>query len=118
MASNYSMEKAAQAWCTTKTSGIVMDTRLAVAFAEILDVKRNQPRMGLATTRELLDEIRARIEINAYATNNPERYGLDYKTKELEIDKEEMDKEWKDEVRYLKYMIKKIQEHNEDRNGR
>ena len=37
MASEESLQLAAQAWCMEKTSGKVMDTDLAEAFAEILD---------------------------------------------------------------------------------
>ena len=36
-ASPVSLQKAAQAWCTPRTSHKVMDIELAVAFAEILD---------------------------------------------------------------------------------
>jgi len=36
-------------------------------------MKCNQPHLGLATTRELLDELRARFEIHAAG-------GLDYRT--------------------------------------
>jgi len=66
----YSMEKAAQAWCTDKTKKINMNTELALAFAEILD-KEIKPNLGLATTEELIQEIKARIEIDGK---------LDYKT--------------------------------------
>jgi hypothetical protein len=37
MASEKSLQLAAQAWCTPKTSGFVMNPILAEAFAEILD---------------------------------------------------------------------------------
>ena len=37
MASKVAREKAAQVWCTPKTSHIEMDTELAEAFAEVLD---------------------------------------------------------------------------------
>lgn len=37
MATKYSVEKAAQAWCKKSTKKIQMDVKLAWAFAEILD---------------------------------------------------------------------------------
>ena len=37
MATELAQQKAAQGWCTDKTSNIVMDTNLAEAFADILD---------------------------------------------------------------------------------
>ena len=56
--------RAAQAWCTPATEGIQMDGRLAEAFAEILDEVWTKPWLGNATTGELLDELRARCEVN------------------------------------------------------
>ena len=64
MASELAREKAAQAWCTPKTQNIEMDTRLAEAFANILDDILGKPWLGNATTEELLDELRARCEVN------------------------------------------------------
>ena len=64
-------EIAAQAWCTPTTSHIVLDYPLAEAFAEILRRERYQPALGCATTRELLDEIKARVELDGK---------LDYRT--------------------------------------
>lgn len=48
-----------------------MDAALAQAFAEILADVWSQPWLGNATTRELLEELRARIEIDGT---------LDYRT--------------------------------------
>ena len=64
-------EKAAQAWCTEKTSHKVMDVDLCEAFAEILNEIWSKPWLGNATTAELIDEIRTRIEVEGL---------LDYKT--------------------------------------
>ena len=61
MATRISREKAAQAWCTPTTSNKEMDTELAEAFAEILDDIWSRPWLGNATTGELLDEIKARV---------------------------------------------------------
>lgn len=64
MASQLSREKAAQAWCTPKTEKKVMDTELAEAFADILDEIWSKPWLGNATTRELLDEVKARVDLD------------------------------------------------------
>ncbi len=64
MATELSRQKAAQAWCKPTTSSTEMDTNLAEAFAEILDEVWSQPWLGNATTGQLLDELRARSELN------------------------------------------------------
>jgi hypothetical protein len=53
MASERALELAAQAWCTDKNSGKVMDPDLAEAFAEILDKSWQEEReVLLAKMRE------------------------------------------------------------------
>ncbi len=52
-----------------------MDTALAEAFAEILVKEMYSPALGCATTGQILDELRARIEVDGK---------LDYKTIESE----------------------------------
>jgi len=64
MASELTRERAAQAWCTPETENIQMDTRLAEAFANILEEIWSKPWLGNATTEELLDELRTRCELN------------------------------------------------------
>lgn len=78
-------ERAAQAWCTPETKGITMNMVLCETFANILDEEWYKPRtvedeaekpgikarLGYATTRDLLNELYARIEISG---------GLDYRT--------------------------------------
>jgi len=64
MASELSRQRAAQAWCTPETEDIQMDTSLAEAFANILEEIWSKPWLGNATTGELLDELRARCELN------------------------------------------------------
>ena len=59
--SELAKQKAAQAWCTPETEGTDMDPELAGAFAEIIDEIWNQSWLGNATTRELLEEITARV---------------------------------------------------------
>lgn len=58
------LERAAQAWCRPTTSHLPLQPELAAAFAEILQEVWSQPWLGNATTAELLDEIRARIEMD------------------------------------------------------
>lgn len=61
MAGELARGKAAQAWCQPTTAHLVMSPELAEAFADILDEVWSQPWLGNATTGELLDEIRARV---------------------------------------------------------
>lgn len=63
MASEFALQRSAQAWTTPETSNTVMDTALAKAFADILDDETSKPLLGNATTGELLDELRARAEV-------------------------------------------------------
>ena len=63
--------KAAQAWCTDKTSDVEMDTNLCEAFAKILEEVLSEVRLGNATTKELLDELLTRAEIHGYANYKP-----------------------------------------------
>ena len=63
MPSQLSREKAAQAWCTEKTNKIEMDIDLAEAFAEILDDIWSQPWLGNATTSELIEELKTRVDL-------------------------------------------------------
>lgn len=80
----YGRCKAAEAWCTPNTEKIMMIPELAEAFAEILQEIYTQPWLGNATTRELLQEIEARIEFNGK---------LDYKTVDRENLKEDEEEE-------------------------
>ena len=71
MASELARQKAAQAWCTEKTSRTEMDVVLAEAFAEILDDIQSQPWLGNATTGELIEELKARVDLE-YKTSGRE----------------------------------------------
>lgn len=71
MATELARQQAALAWTTETTSNIEMDVRLGEAFADILDEIWSKPWLGNATTAELLDELRARAEMNGT---------LDYRT--------------------------------------
>ena len=64
MSTELSREKAAQAWCTPKTEKKVMDKDLAIAFADIIEEIWSKPWLGNATTRELLDEVKARVDLD------------------------------------------------------
>lgn len=67
MPSEKAIHLAAQAWCTEATSHIVMDVALATAFAEIIDrYSIDDPLLGLATTAQLIDELKARAVIGGY----------------------------------------------------
>jgi hypothetical protein len=56
-----SLEYAAQAWTKPETSHKEMDVDLVCAVAEIIEEILSKPWLGNATTGELLDEIRARV---------------------------------------------------------
>jgi hypothetical protein len=71
MASELSLQKAAQAWCTDANRMTPMDPDLAEAFADILDEIWSQPWLGNATNGELLEELKARMDVQGQ---------LDYKT--------------------------------------
>jgi hypothetical protein len=68
MSIELSREKAAQAWCKEKTKGKVMDPDLCEAFAKILEDVWSKPWLGNATTGELIEELKARIEDLNYRT--------------------------------------------------
>lgn len=65
-ANTLAIQLASSAWQQPETETIEMDVRLAQAFAEILDREISKPRLGCATTFELLDELRARAEVSGY----------------------------------------------------
>jgi hypothetical protein len=60
----FARQRAAQAWCCEKTKHLVMDTDLAESFANILVIEMYRPNLGCATTKELLEEIEARVDLN------------------------------------------------------
>ena len=66
----------AQAWCLKENNHKEMDVELVCEIARIVyknELEMREPYLGCATTRELLNEIRARIETDG---------NLDYKTVE------------------------------------
>lgn len=64
MASESSRQLAAQAWYKPKTIKMKMIPELAEAFAEILDTIWSQPWLGNATTGELIEELKARSNLD------------------------------------------------------
>jgi hypothetical protein len=56
------IQTAARVWCRSETSHIQMDPALAQAFADVLDEVWSKPWLGNATTGQLLDELRARLD--------------------------------------------------------
>ncbi len=65
------MQEAALAWCGERTRGTDMDVNLAEEFAKILVKHMYSPKLGCATTREILEELKTRIEMDGK---------LDYRT--------------------------------------
>ncbi len=59
--------RTAQAWCTEETKEIVMIPQLAEAFARILVEEMYSPKLGCATTEEIIDELKARVDCH-YST--------------------------------------------------
>ena len=55
------LEIAAQCWCEPTTSNIQMDARFAEQFAKVLASETSKPWLGMATTRELIEELSARM---------------------------------------------------------
>lgn len=60
----FARQKAAQAWCGETTKGKTMDVELAEEFARILVIPMFEPKLGCATTRDLIEEVEARIEMD------------------------------------------------------
>jgi hypothetical protein len=70
---SFMRQKAAQTWCAPETANIEMDSRLAEEFAKILLEESYASHLGCATTRELLEELTARSDLD-YATVEPLLY--------------------------------------------
>ncbi len=67
----FALQEAAGAWGGEKTKGKTMDVDLAEEFAKILVKHMYAPKLGCATTREILEELKTRIEMDGK---------LDYRT--------------------------------------
>ena len=68
---NFALQLAATAWCGEKTEGKIIDADLAEEFAKILVKDMYAPHLGCATTREIIEELKTRIEVDGK---------LDYRT--------------------------------------
>lgn len=81
-------QKAEGAWTRINTLDIPMNVKLAEAFAQILEEIWSQPWLGNATTRQLIDELFARIEVDG---------AMDYRTVDepIDIDLDENRQIWK-----------------------
>lgn len=64
MASDFANQLAEQVWGKEPAQYKTIDPELTKAFAEILDEVLSKPWLGNATTEELLDELKARVEIH------------------------------------------------------
>lgn len=64
----FARELAAQAWTKETTSSTVMDVVLAEEFAKILVEEMYKPRLGCATTQEIIDELETRVHFLKYRT--------------------------------------------------
>lgn len=60
----FALQEAGKAWCGEKTKSKILDPDLAEEFAKILVEHMYEPKLGCATTEELLTEIKTRIEID------------------------------------------------------
>jgi hypothetical protein len=69
----HALQLAAQAWCEPDTSNRVMDPALCYAFARILERELRKPWLGNATTRQLLEEVRTRTEVDGSASYRTRR---------------------------------------------
>jgi hypothetical protein len=54
----------ARGWCHPDTEHLVMDEKLAYAIVDEVEKIDNTPNLGCATTMELVDELKTRIEMN------------------------------------------------------
>lgn len=74
------MGAVARGWCAPKNEDKVMDSDLALAISEEVWNLLNPPNLGCATTRELLAEITARIEVGGSGSGDIGVSALDYRT--------------------------------------
>lgn len=76
-------EIAGQCWCDPRAESMTMIPNLAEVFSEKLFKemsKADKPNLGMATTREIFDEIEARIEMEPGNL-------MDYRTTETDAER-------------------------------
>lgn len=61
---SFARQEVATAWCQAKTGMIEMDADLAEEFAKILVVHMYKPHLGCATTGEIIEELKARSNLD------------------------------------------------------
>ena len=61
---NFALQEAAGAWQGEKTEKTIMDVDLAEEFAKVLVKHMYAPHLGCATTGEILEELKTRIEMD------------------------------------------------------
>lgn len=71
----FAREEVGRAWCTPKTGHLQMIPDLAEELAKLLVVHMYEPHLGCASTGEIIEELKARIEIDGK---------LDYRTIDLD----------------------------------
>jgi len=74
------MGAVARGWCSPKNENKEMDADLALAISGEVWNLLNPPNLGCATTRELLAEITARIEVGGCDSTEIGVSALDYRT--------------------------------------
>jgi hypothetical protein len=70
----------ARGWCAPATENKVMDAELAMAITDEVWNLLNPPNLGCATTRQLLEELTARIEVGGFDPSSIGKSALDYRT--------------------------------------
>lgn len=53
----------ARGWCRPNTEDRVMDAELAEAISQEVSLADTEPNLGCATTKQLIDELAARVEV-------------------------------------------------------
>jgi hypothetical protein len=74
------MGAVARGWCAPANVSKKMDSDLALAISEEIWNLLHQPNLGCATTRQLLAEITARIEVGGCDSTVIGVSALDYRT--------------------------------------
>ena len=74
------MGAVARGWCAPTTENRTMDAELAKAISDEVWNLLNPPNLGCATTRQLLEELTARIEVGGCDSTEVGRSALDYRT--------------------------------------
>ncbi len=63
MSLEWAKEKVVQCWCDPRLQHRTLDVELVEVISEMVDRETSVPRLGCATTKELFQELMARIEM-------------------------------------------------------